>query len=322
MFSSKKYSLVSNNVPAAANHEKSLDLPLVSVAIVTYNQKDFLRECIESVLLQDYPNFEIVVADDGSTDGTQEMLHVYELACLGKFVLRLSPTNRGVTANQNLALSACTGKYIAWMAGDDLMLPGKLSKQVQFLEENPEFSICYHDLDIFESSSGKTIRRYSDVDKPRIGDVRTLICYGAFNGAVSNMVRASSQPIHGFDERVSIASDWLYWVECLWNGGKIGYINEILGRHRRHKNNVTSSSIRSPSVGVILDHLISCDIILSRAPEFYRDINVLKAYHLKSMRWMDSGAHYNDYLRASLAYRFTWKVLAGLVASVFFGYKC
>ncbi len=94
-----------------ANH------PLVSVAVVTYNQKDFLRECVESVLAQDYSNFEIVVADDGSKDGTQEMLLDYESRIKGKFVLRLSPSNRGITSNQNLALSACSGKYISCMAG-------------------------------------------------------------------------------------------------------------------------------------------------------------------------------------------------------------
>ena len=52
--------------------------PLVSVAIITFNQAEFLRECIESVLQQDYANLEIVVADDGSTDGTQEMLRDYD----------------------------------------------------------------------------------------------------------------------------------------------------------------------------------------------------------------------------------------------------
>ena len=135
------------------------------------------------------------------------------------------------------------------------------------------------------------------------------------------MVRSASQPVHGFDERVALASDWLYWVECLWSGGKIGYINEVLGRHRRHDRNVTSSSIRKPSLKGILDHLISCDIILSRAPKYYRDISALKAYHFQSLRWIDSGAYYSDYLRVSLFYRVTWKALVGLIANSLFGYK-
>lgn len=296
-------------------------LPLVSVAVVTYNQCEFLRECLESILAQDYPNLEIVVADDGSTDGTPEMLQQYASIHTGRFVLKLAERNRGITSNQNLALSACTGKYISWMAGDDLMLPGKIRKQVNFLEARPELSICYHDLDIFDSATGRTIKRYSDIDPPRNGDVRTLIRYGAFNGAVSNMVRASSQPPGGFDDRVLTASDWLYWVECLWGGGKIGYIDEVLGRHRRHDNNVTSASVRKPSLSEIVDHLISCDIVLARAPHFYREVNARKARHLQSLRWMDGGANYNNYIRASLSYRWSWKAFGAFILSAFFKYK-
>lgn len=65
------------------------DFPSVSVAIITYNQREFLRECIDSILNQDYSNFEIVVADDASTDGTQDMLREYDRKHPGKFVLKL-----------------------------------------------------------------------------------------------------------------------------------------------------------------------------------------------------------------------------------------
>lgn len=129
--------------------------PLVSVAVISYNQKEFLRDCINSILEQDYPNFEIVIADDGSTDGTQDMLREYSKKKPRKFVLRLAEKNQGVTANSNAAHSACEGKYIAWMGGDDLMLAGKLSKQTAFMEKNSDCVICYHDLEVFESTSQK-----------------------------------------------------------------------------------------------------------------------------------------------------------------------
>src|SRR5690554_3312559 len=107
--------------------------PLVSIAIVTYNQKHFLKECIESCLAQDYQNTEIVVADDGSTDGTHELLKEFAEKHPGKFVLRISEINQGITKNHNVAQFACSGKYIAWMGGDDLMLPRKISKQVDYM---------------------------------------------------------------------------------------------------------------------------------------------------------------------------------------------
>lgn len=296
-------------------------MPLVSVAVVTYNQKIFLKECIDSILAQDYQNMEIIVADDGSTDGTDELLLSYQKEARHPFILRISKVNNGVTQNQNEALFACNGKYISWMAGDDLMLPGKISKQVEFLENNPEYSICYHDLDVFDSKSNQTIKKFSQTDKPRVGSLVTLIKYGSFNGAVSNMVRRSSSPKNGFDLRVPVASDWLYFVECLWDGGRIGYINEVLGRHRRHDKNVTSMNVRKPSLSGIQDHLFSCDIIVSRAPQFVKEINGRKAYVLLSLRWIDDGVFYSHYLKASLAYKFRFKVLIGLIMNFIFGIK-
>ena len=103
---------------------KNNDSPLVSVAVITYNQKSYLRDCVESILAQDYPNIEIVVADDCSTDGTQDMLHEYKKNHPGMFVLKFVEKNQGITPNSNLAYFSCTGRYIAWIGGDDLMLPG------------------------------------------------------------------------------------------------------------------------------------------------------------------------------------------------------
>lgn len=238
--------------------------PLVSIAIITYNQKEYLKECIESCLKQDYPNFEIIVADDASTDGTQKMLHEYYNKYPSFFVLKLAAKNQGITANSNIAHFACKGKYIAWMGGDDLMLPGKISKQVEFMESNPGCAICYHNLEIFDSNDGRILRYYNDKLKIN-GDVKEAIRYGTFNGACSNMVRAEKSPLYGFDESLKVASDWLYWVETLANGGSINYIDEVLGKYRRHRNNVTNS--RALITQNELDHLVACQIIIAKYPE-------------------------------------------------------
>lgn len=246
------------------------DLPLVSVAVITYNQKEFLKECIESILYQDYKNLEIVIADDASTDGTQEMLREYEKHYPGKFILILAEKNQGITANSNAAHFSCKGKYIAWMGGDDLMLPGKISKQLRFMEKNPECAVCYHDLDVFDSNTNKTLYFFSKRNKPREGSVRTLIKYGVFNGACSSMVRINKTPKEGFNRFIPVASDWLYWVESLASGGSINYINEVLGRYRRHSDNVTNKSF---GIGQnTVDHLNSCNYMLSKYPEYFTEI--------------------------------------------------
>jgi glycosyltransferase involved in cell wall biosynthesis len=253
-----------NNIP---EFRPGTPAPLVSVAIVTYNQKAFLAECIESILAQDYPNIEIVVADDCSSDGTQEMLQRYSQEWPGMFKLALATVNQGITRNSNAALRACNGKYIAWMGGDDLMLPGKLSKQVGYMEQHPSCTICYHDLDVFESSTNETLYLFSAKAKPREGGVEVLITNQSFNGACASMVRASKSPARGFNELVPFASDWLYWVEALHQGGTINYIDEVLGRYRRHGGNVTREH------GAVaqndLDHLNTCNFILALDQKYF-----------------------------------------------------
>jgi glycosyltransferase involved in cell wall biosynthesis len=262
--------------------ELNEELPLVSIAIITYNQRRFLTECIESCLAQDYPNIEIVVADDGSSDGTHELLKDYAKAYPGKFVLRLSKENRGITKNSNAAHFACNGKYIAWMGGDDLMLPGKISKQVEYMEMHPDCVICYHDLDVFDSNTGRTLYKFSDKNKPREGDVSVVIKNGVFNGACSTMVRASSVPEQGYNDLLPVASDWCYWVDTLAKGGEIRFIPEVLARYRRHSGNITT---KKDSIGQnSLDHLNTCNYIISKYPEYTKEALYCYAKNIRRLR--------------------------------------
>lgn len=256
--------------------------PLVSIAIITYNQKELLRECIESCLIQDYPNIEIVVADDASSDGTQEMLREYESRYQGKFVLKLAERNQGITKNCNVAHFACTGKYIAWLGGDDLMLPGKIKEQVQFMENNPNCSISYHDTEVFDNKTNRTMYISSEKSKPYEGDISISIKYGVFNGACSTMIRRDVAPENGFDIRLPVASDWLFWIECLESGGLIKYIKKTLGRHRRHENNVTNKRINFSQGD--LDHLNTCMIILHKYPHFFKEVMHIYALQIRQFR--------------------------------------
>lgn len=289
--------------------------PLVSVAIITFNQKKFLQECIESVLKQDYKNLEIVVADDASTDGTCDLLYAYEAKYPGKFVVRIAKSNQGITKNSNAAHFSCSGKYIAWMGGDDLMLPGKIAIQVALMENEEDVVISYHDLDAFDSNSGRTLHLLSQSNKPRQGGTSVLVKHGPFNGACSTMVRRSATPIDGFDERLPIASDWLYWVQSTYGGGKISYTNKILGKYRRHENNVTRAD-DGPNLKNMQDHMLTCSIILSEMPEYFNEIKYRIAELLIVMRLYQNKKKYNKYLGAALAFSLRPKAVAGMLFSI------
>jgi len=130
---------------------------LVSVVIPTYNQIEFVRETFDSVLAPDYPWIEIIISDDGSVDGTSEVIKEYEARYSEKIVPVISDKNTGIAANFNRGLNKVRGEYIAWLGGDDLMFPQKIRKQVELLQQRLDAVGCCHDAEVFESPSGRIL---------------------------------------------------------------------------------------------------------------------------------------------------------------------
>lgn len=121
------------------------------------------------------------------------------------------------------------------------------------------------------------------------------------------MVRKDKTPKHGFDVSLPVASDWLYWVETLGNGGTIDYIDEVLGRYRRHSNNITKKETFITQNE--LDHLVSCQIIMAKFPEFFSEAINIYSKKLIGLRYKV------DYLACvwkSFCLRPTVKALGGL----------
>lgn len=111
--------------------------PLVSVIIPTYNRGWILKEAVDSVLGQDFKDFELIVVDDGSTDSTRDILETY-----GQDIIVVRQANRGVSAARNRGVGEASGQLISFLDSDDLWLPRKLSRQVDFFNTNPEAVIC------------------------------------------------------------------------------------------------------------------------------------------------------------------------------------
>jgi glycosyltransferase involved in cell wall biosynthesis len=110
--------------------------PLVSVIIPTFNRGWILEKAVDSVLAQDFENYELIVVDDGSTDNTKEILDRY-----GSSIVLLEQSNQGVSAARNRGIAASNGNYIAFLDSDDLWLPQKLSRQLAFFDTHIEARI-------------------------------------------------------------------------------------------------------------------------------------------------------------------------------------
>ena len=115
-------------------------MPRVSAIIPTYNRKAFVLEAIESVLAQTYKDYELIVVDDGSDDGTAEALKQY-----GERIRYVYQRHGGVSTGRNRGLELARGEFIAFLDSDDLWLPKKLQMQVAFMDANPQAQICYTD---------------------------------------------------------------------------------------------------------------------------------------------------------------------------------
>jgi len=111
--------------------------PTVSVIIPTYNRGWILREAIDSVLAQDFTDYELIVVDDGSTDDTRQILGSY-----GRDLLVLRQSNQGVSAARNRGIAESRARLVAFLDSDDLWLPQKLARQLAFFESKPDALIC------------------------------------------------------------------------------------------------------------------------------------------------------------------------------------
>jgi glycosyltransferase involved in cell wall biosynthesis len=116
---------------------ESVKTSLVSVIIPTFNRAWSIQRAIDSVLSQEYENFELIVVDDGSTDETPEILSGY-----GKIIRGVKQKNSGVSAARNRGIAEASGRLIAFLDSDDYWLPQKLSAQVDFFLSHPDALIC------------------------------------------------------------------------------------------------------------------------------------------------------------------------------------
>src|SRR4051812_30498858 len=105
--------------------------PLVSILIPAYNCEGFLAETLRSALSQAWPRKEIIVVDDGSTDGTTTVARQFS----GAGVRLVQQANQGAAAARNKAFSVCQGDYIQWLDGDDILSPDKLLQQMKVVEQ-------------------------------------------------------------------------------------------------------------------------------------------------------------------------------------------
>lgn len=210
--------------------------PKVTVCVVTYNQKDFIGECLQSLVDQktDFA-FEILVGDDCSTDGTSEIIEEFvckypDLVFCFKYL-----KNKGPYGNYRFIHAAARGDFVAHVDGDDYWLPGKLNQQVVFMAANPDCILSGHGVYLL-NNSGELLEVKRNV--PEISDVGVLVANNNFLCHSSTMYRRHACLSSDIDFE---SIDFQMHVDRV-RGGRIGYISDILGVYRANPNGVVGST--------------------------------------------------------------------------------
>jgi glycosyltransferase involved in cell wall biosynthesis len=207
--------------------------PTISVVLPVYQGAATIGEAAESVLAQDPPPFEVIVADDGSTDELATAL-----ARFGDRVRTVKLPHRGVAAARNAGWQAASGDFVLFWDADDVLLPGKLAALGQLGEQRPDLDLLCTDL--YFERQGRRAGRFGEVNPFPVRDQRATILERCF--VVQPAFRRTRlDEIGGFDETLSTGEDWDCVLRLILDGSAAGLWDEPLGVYRINSGSLTHS---------------------------------------------------------------------------------
>jgi glycosyltransferase involved in cell wall biosynthesis len=200
------------------------DAPLVSIVIPSYNHARYLAAAIDSVLAQDYPRVELIVIDDGSTDGSSAILEHYR----GRFHWEAQP-NHGQAATMNRGWHLSRGEILGYLSADDTLARNAVSRSVAMLERHPDAALVYCDFNLVDPD-GKLVRRVNAPDFRYEDMVADLVCHpgpGAF------FRRAAFKKTGEWSSQYRQYGDYDFWLRLALQGPFVR-VPEVLASFRVH----------------------------------------------------------------------------------------
>lgn len=223
--------------------------PLVSVIIPAYNHENYIEDCLYSVLNQTYKNIEIIVINDGSTDETEKKIMKVIDGDKNR-IHYISQDNQGVCRTLNRGLNIVSGKYIAFLASDDMWLPNRLEKQLRYLEENKHVGFVFSDSKFIFNSEVSDLKfsDYKPILKKLFSEshsnrnIYNDLLYENFISAITILIRKEAiDKVGKFDANIDF-EDYDMWLR-LSKEYDAGYIPDVLALYRMHGNNISNDSI-------------------------------------------------------------------------------
>ncbi len=237
-------------------------MPKVSVIIPAYNAEKYIAETLDSVVNQTYSDFEVIIVDDGSKDGTVSIIKQYQ----GKYpekIRLIQKENGGPASARNVGIKVATGEYIAFIDADDLWLPRKLEKQISFFESQPtQVGLVYTDGKKFDDDGTWTLpehlrhnyiegRIYKDLLRSNVIPNQSVVVR---NECFDQVGLFSESP------KIVSSEDYDMWLRIA-RKFEISFLNEVLSLYREHNLGISKRYEQSinANIAVLENHLKMAD---------------------------------------------------------------
>lgn len=228
--------------------------PLVSIAMPVYNAEKYIKKTIESVLNQTYTNFELILINDASKDRSKEIIHSFSDSRI-RYIE--NPENLGIVKTRNKCIQYARGKYIAVLDNDDITLPPRLAKQVEFLEENNDYGICGSFYDIIDGSDNVVHKMKLPVTNSQI---KTFLLFNNCCCNSSVMIKSDIIKEQMYPEGFDMIEDY-YFLHSASKSTKLFNLPMYITQYRVHGENVSIEKLDGMrSLRLKMDALILNDL--------------------------------------------------------------
>ncbi|REG61288.1 glycosyltransferase involved in cell wall biosynthesis [Paraburkholderia sp. BL6669N2] len=220
--------------------------PVLSVIVLCYRQGEYVGPCLQSILDQklDVP-FEVIVGDDNSPDNSLDVIESFRSQYPDAIKVISHDANVGFAANFADTVAMANGEYIANIDGDDVMLPGKLQRQLDFLREHPECGLVVHRMRTVDQDTLESVPYPLPQKKPATFDAAYLIKNGPHFFHSSEMYRAHLRHRSPVDVGLKAVCDLAHLVQVVV-GSQGCYLDEEWGLYRVNRTGMTSLGINNP----------------------------------------------------------------------------
>ncbi len=270
-----------------------------SVVVPTYNYDRYLPDCLDGILGQTYRDVEAIIADDGSTDRTAEIVRDYQARYPGR-VKYVYQERQGVTAATNAGLRLAAGEFVGFQGSDDVWLPHKLERQIAVLRDNPQVGWVHSGV-LYVDGEGNVTGQVSRTDQPAIGWVFDHLLLVKFIFEPSLVVRRElATRLGGFDERVTAGEDWEFELR-LARATPGAYVPEPLVKYRVHGGNMHRNPLHMERNSLAVLDIVFADPTLPERYQAMRNRAYRHVYLESVIRYLQQGRQAEARARLRLA---------------------